>query len=118
MSDLGRRLREARKAKGWSLRDVEAETQVNNAHLSQIETGTITKPDPNILWTLAGAYGIEDEYSDLLRLAGHVKGSGTPNQGAGTVALALRSMVDLSPEQQLEVVTYINRLKEKSADPA
>lgn len=120
MGELGRRLREARKSKGWSLRDVEAETEVRNAHLSQIETGTIEKPDPNVLWTLARAYGIEQDYNDLLVLAGHISAPATSsgNSGGGAAALALRSLVDLTPEQQLEVVGYINRLKEQRSEQA
>jgi transcriptional regulator with XRE-family HTH domain len=114
MGELGRRLREARVAKGWSLRDVEAKTEVRNAHLSQIETGNIEKPDPNVLWTLLRAYGIEQEYNEFLALAGHISTpSGPPPRGGGPAAMALRSMIDLSPEQQLEVVDYINRLKER-----
>jgi transcriptional regulator with XRE-family HTH domain len=119
MGELGRRLREARKSKGWSLRDVEAETEVRNAHLSQIETGTIEKPDPNVLWTLARAYGIEKDYNDLLVLAGHISAPATSSSnGGGAAALALRSLVDLTPEQQLEVVGYINRLKEQRPEQA
>src|SRR6185369_2644762 len=66
---LGERLKAARMAAGLSLRDVERAVGVRSGHLSQMETGTIAKPELAILWDLAGLYGIA--FAPLLVLAGH-----------------------------------------------
>jgi transcriptional regulator with XRE-family HTH domain len=55
---LGEHLRRARNARGWSLRDAERHTGIPNAHLSQIETGAIRRPDLRTLLPLAAVYGI------------------------------------------------------------
>ena len=56
---------------------MERRTGIHNAHLSQIETGAIERPAPNMLWALAEVYGL-----DLCRrsaaLAGHVEAASDP----------------------------------------
>src|ERR1700733_8478855 len=69
---LGAHLLKLRSAAGMSLRAVEEATkrEVSNAYLSQLETGKITKPSPNILHTLAGVYGAS--YESLMEHAGYL----------------------------------------------
>jgi transcriptional regulator with XRE-family HTH domain len=67
--NLGQVLRDARKRRGLSLRDVERETGVSNGHISLIESGTVLRPSPNILNRLAALYGTS--YSLLMELAGY-----------------------------------------------
>lgn len=57
---LGVRFAEARQRLGWTLRDAERVSGVPNAHISQIETGTIAQPGPAIVAKLARAYGLDD----------------------------------------------------------
>jgi len=54
-SDFGRLLADLRMAKGLSLRRVEEVTRntVSNSYLSQLESGKIHKPSPNVLRSLA-----------------------------------------------------------------
>jgi transcriptional regulator with XRE-family HTH domain len=66
---LGARLAEARRHRGWSLREAERRSGVPNAHISQIETGTIARPGVAVLIRLATAYEIP--LPSLLALAGH-----------------------------------------------
>ena len=73
MPSLGEHLKAKRSAAGLSLREVERRTGIHNAHLSQIETGRILRPEMALLWELAGLYGAD--YRELLRLAGHAQGS-------------------------------------------
>ena len=57
---LKQTLKEAREEKmKWGLREAARRTGIHNAHLSQIESGVIARPDPNILFTLATAYGLD-----------------------------------------------------------
>ena len=47
---LASALRDARLSRGMSLREVERRTGIGNAHLSQLETGTIVRPEPALVW--------------------------------------------------------------------
>jgi HTH-type transcriptional regulator, competence development regulator len=103
---LGEILRETRKKRGWTLREVEEKTGIHNAHLSQIESGAIAKPAPNILFTLASAYGLS--YDRLLKLAGHFQDKSQAQrslQGA-----ALRAIEELTPEEQREALEFMQKL--------
>ena len=73
--NLGPYLRKARDDRGYSLRRVEAETdfQVSNAYLSQLESGKIAKPSPNILYALSKALGVK--YDELMLRAGYISES-------------------------------------------
>ena len=110
MAALGDKLAQARSGRGWTLREVERRTGIHNAHISQIETGGIERPAPNILWTLAELYGLD--YRELLRLAGHIETSATDRAaGPSPVGAALRAMGDLTPDEQAEVLEYIEKLR-------
>jgi transcriptional regulator with XRE-family HTH domain len=70
VTDLGQRLKAARKEHGWSLREACRRSGVPHAHISQLETGTIKSPGTAILVRLSAAYGLP--LAELLTLAGHV----------------------------------------------
>src|SRR5882762_4724230 len=71
-SELGVLLSDLRKAKGFSLREVEeaADKAVSNAYLSQLENGKIRKPSPNVLYSLAEVYAVP--YDTLMERAGYL----------------------------------------------
>ena len=93
---LGAVLRAARTRHGLSLREVERRTGIRNAHLSQIETDTIAKPEMALLWELASLYALD--FARLLALAGHAAGGAAAERGRITVAL--RALGELSPDEQ------------------
>ena len=66
---LGRFLRAARDAKALSLRDVERSTGISNPYLSQLESGRIKGPSPNVLFKLAELYQVD--YAEMMDLAGY-----------------------------------------------
>jgi len=66
---LGPLLRKARTEAGYTQRDVERETSVSNAYLSQLESGKVREPSPTILHKLAELYTLD--YADLLAAAGY-----------------------------------------------
>ncbi len=111
-SPLGQMLRKSREDLGLHLRDVERATGIHNAHLSQIENGTIKRPEPHILWKLAAFYQLE--YRSLLRLAGHVTPTDRPQRSVR--AVAFQALDDLSPEEQRAVVDYMERLIRKRSE--
>ncbi|TFV92604.1 XRE family transcriptional regulator [Blastococcus sp. CT_GayMR20] len=108
---LGERLRAARVERGWTLREVEARSGVRNAHLSQIESGAIERPDTGLLWTLAGIY--ELDFADLMTLAGRTVSAS--NQQAphrrSLAGAALRALDDLTPAQQEEALAFMDALR-------
>jgi transcriptional regulator with XRE-family HTH domain len=66
---LGQELRRARQAAGRTLRQVETETGVSNAYLSQLETGKADNPSTSVLRKLAEYYGVGAEL--FLNAAGY-----------------------------------------------
>lgn len=55
---LGELIAIARECKGWTLRDLERETGISNALISQIETGKIKDPGFSTVVRLVEALGI------------------------------------------------------------
>jgi len=108
---LGAVLRDARTQRGLSLRDVERRTGIRNAHLSQIETDTIAKPEMALLWELASVY--ELDFPRLLALAGHTAGAGAEDRQRLTVAL--RALSELSPSEQELALGFMAELKARHA---
>jgi transcriptional regulator with XRE-family HTH domain len=71
MNGFASYLRELRKARGLSLKQVEERAGVSNAYLSQLERGLRKPPHPDILRRLAKAYEVPVE--DLLVSAGYLE---------------------------------------------
>jgi HTH-type transcriptional regulator, competence development regulator len=106
---LGDVLKSARTKAGLSLRDVERRTGVRSGHLSQIETGTIAKPEMAILWELAATYGVD--FGRLLALAGYGAREPESARQRQRMTVALRAMHELSAADQAEVLRYMAELK-------
>lgn len=104
-STLGEHLALLRTATGMSLRQVEEATnkEVSNAYLSQLETGKITKPSPNILHALAGVY--KCAYEDLMEKAGYLTAEASDSRRRAKVATF--AVGDLSPEEETALLEYL-----------
>ncbi len=110
MPELGTQLNEARRRRGLSLRDVERAIGVKSGHLSQLETGTIAKPEMALLWELSALYGID--FEQLLALAGHTPSEAeTPGRRRNRMTVALRALGELTPPEQTEALRYMAELK-------
>ena len=70
-SKFGSYMRELRKSKGLTLKQVEHAAKVSNAYISQIERGLRNPPHPDILKRLAVAY--EVTHRELLIAAGYLE---------------------------------------------
>ena len=106
---LGSALRRAREAAELSLRDVERRTGIKSGHLSQLETGTIARPEMAILWDLAAVYGVA--FDELLALAGFSPAATGARDARRRMTVALRALEELSPEEQTTALTFIADLK-------
>lgn len=105
---LGPFLAATRKARGLSLREVEAATGVSNAYVSQLETGKIREPSPVNLHKLGELYGLS--YSLLLELAGYpVPGRDSPPADS---TLAAR-LGPVTSEEEDELADYLRFLRAK-----
>lgn len=71
METFGSYLKQLRRAKGLSLKQVEGAAQVSNAYVSQIERGIRKPPHPEILKRLARTYDVPVE--ELLEAAGYLE---------------------------------------------
>lgn len=102
---LGVHLAAIRSDRGFSLRRVEELTNklVSNAYLSQIETGKIRQPSPNILHALARLY--KTSYEHLMVLAGYIVAEHTPNAAHGRAATF--ADLNLTEEEQHELLEYL-----------
>jgi len=108
-SPLAARLRELRQSAGLSLRQVERATGVSNSYLSQLETGSISRPSPHILQKVASCYG--GIYEELMQLTGYVLPS-PPRQVAFSGLRSLAGSADLTDEEAARVEEFIRLLKD------
>jgi transcriptional regulator with XRE-family HTH domain len=111
-NELGQFLVQMRKKLNLSLRAVQAETDISNAYLSQLETGKIKTPSPTVLHTLAQRYGVE--YNHLMKLAGYP----VPKRDVGEVPdttpdLAAR-LGGVSPEEEDALIEFLNLLRKRT----
>ena len=106
---LGQLLRRERTKRKWPLREVEEKTGIHNAHLSQIESGAIARPAPNLLFTLAAVYDLR--YDELMRLAGHLKTDGGKQTRRSLQGAALHALEELTPKEQRRVLEYMKSLR-------
>lgn len=106
---LGTLLKEERTKRQWSLREVEEKTGIHNAHLSQIESGAIARPAPNLLFTLAAVYDLR--YEELMKLAGHLRAEGKGQTRRSLQGAALHALDELTPKEQRRVLEYMKTLR-------
>ncbi len=108
--ELGAFLSDLRRAKGFSLREVEEATgkAVSNAYLSQLEKGKIQKPSPTMLHSLAEVYTVP--YEALMEKAGYLM----PREGKGRrQRVAAFAIDDLTVEEEEELLKYLAFLRSR-----
>lgn len=102
--DLGQYLWDLRQAAGIkSIRDAEEISGVSNAYISQIETGKIKKPSPDILSRLAEAY--KAPYETLMEMAGHIKRNISTGKRRGRLPTFAKE--DLTEEEEAALLEYL-----------
>ena len=110
---LGDILRQARRHRQLTLRQVEQRIQLPNAHLSQIERGAIRRPDPAILMDLAELYDLN--YRLIAEWAGYLDARAA-RTSTHLTGLALRMFVELDPVAQRDALEYLERLRNQSTE--
>ncbi|MCF8414645.1 MAG: helix-turn-helix domain-containing protein [Crocinitomicaceae bacterium] len=110
METLGKTLKSAREGLSLTLREIETETGISNAYLSQLENEKIKKPSASILYKLAAAYKIE--LNDLLRAAGIITQRLEEKDEMSELEKEIAFYKShLSEDEQRQVVTFMKFLK-------
>ena len=110
-SDLPGYLRRLRESRATTLREVERKTGISNSYLSQIESGRIVRPSPQVLHKLSLVY--DTSYENLLSLAGYP----TLHQHSRTSTAATRNsnrFGELNPEEEKALLEYLAFLRSRS----
>jgi HTH-type transcriptional regulator, competence development regulator len=112
VQNLGKTITAARERKGLTLRDVERETGVSNAYLSQLENAKIKAPSPNVLHKLAELY--EVPYTALMAAAGY------PVESAAIPSEAVRLAARLGPtssDEEDALADYLEFIRRRKSGP-
>jgi transcriptional regulator with XRE-family HTH domain len=94
-----------------SLRQVEeaSNKEVSNAYLSQLETGKILQPSPNVLNTLADIYEID--YIQLMELAGYHPAAKARQSSERHGRIATFAEHNLSQDEEGQLLEYLQFLR-------
>ncbi|MNI52475.1 HTH-type transcriptional repressor RghR [compost metagenome] len=65
------KLRDMRKQKGFTIRELATRSGVSAAYISQLENGNRGIPSPDVLMKLSE--GLNSSYSDLMKVAGYLE---------------------------------------------
>lgn len=112
---LGEYLASIRNDRKMSLRAVEEKThkQVSNAYLSQIETGKIQQPSPNILNALADLYGIA--FEALMEKAGYISAASNRTLKSRHGRVATFAEHNLTPSEERELMQYLEFIRRRDS---
>ncbi|MBK9097501.1 MAG: helix-turn-helix transcriptional regulator [bacterium] len=107
---FGTDIKNMRESKRLTLRDVERETEISNAYLSQLESDKVKQPSPLMLYKLAQLY--EVPYETLMEKVGYP----IPK---GNITIDKRSMStqsrfgNLTKKEEQELLEYLDFLRSK-----
>jgi transcriptional regulator with XRE-family HTH domain len=113
MKTLGSTLKNSRELSSMTLKQVEAETGISNAYLSQLENDKIKKPSASVLYKLATVYKLD--LNSLLEASGIIKKTDKSAEEEKPQSDWLNRLAfyakDLNSTQQEEVLKYLNYIK-------
>jgi len=106
---LAKQLRDLRGVRKLSLRQVEKQTGISNAYLSQLERGEAENPTPEKLQKLARCYSVP--YVELMKAAGYLKNTSENDRrddlSSFQVALMGANLTDAEQEQVLKYIKFL-----------
>jgi HTH-type transcriptional regulator, competence development regulator len=109
---LGGILKEARELRRFSLRDVENQSGISNAYLSQLENDKIKKPSANTLYKLSGLFNIN--FDDLMVTAGIVEKKNETVSASNDFAFSSDNITEHEREELIKYLKYL-RYQQKDA---
>lgn len=114
MKTIGSTLKEAREFNSFTLRQIEEETGISNAYLSQLENDKIKNPSAQVLFKLASVYHVD--LNTLLSETNIINKKTTAEiteEQEWSKRFAF-SAGNLTENQKMEVMEYIKYLKSKN----
>ena len=111
MSDYGSYFKALREAKSLTLREVEKQTGISNAYLSQLETGKVKQPSPLNLHKLAQLY--EVLYETLMEKVGYPVPQNVKRLMTREAITAHGRLGALSEEEELELLDYLKFIRNR-----
>ena len=113
MDGYGHYFKALRESRGLTLREVERQTNVSNAYLSQLESGKIKQPSPNTLYKLSQFYKVS--YERLMEKVGYpVLKSETPLEDQGASKTAKSKLGEISNEEEVELLQYLKFIRTRN----
>jgi transcriptional regulator with XRE-family HTH domain len=108
---VGKVLKDARESRRLSLREIEIQSGISNAYLSQLENDKIKKPSANTLYKLASLFSID--FDELMVIAGIVEKKG---EIAGPVDDFSFMAKNTTPQEKEKLVEYLKWLRYQEKD--
>jgi transcriptional regulator with XRE-family HTH domain len=109
---LAEELKTLRAIRKLSLREVEEQTRISNAYLSQLERGEAENPSPDKLQKLAKCYGVP--YEHLMKVAGYLRPSagGKDKRDISRLQAALMG-ANLNEEEEGRMLDFLEYIRSK-----
>ena len=112
MSNYGVYFKALREAKRLTLREVEKQTEVSNAYLSQLESGKIKQPSPTTLYKLAELYGVK--YEILMEKVGYpVPNVNTTINSRKIESEIMHRIGHVTKEEEVELLEYLKFIRSR-----
>ncbi len=111
MSNYGSYFKALREAKNLTLREVEKQTGVSNAYLSQLETGKVKQPSPLNLHKLAQLYDVQ--YETLMEKVGYPVPRSTEVLANKEPIAAHGRLGSLTDDEELELLDYLKFIRNR-----
>ena len=111
MNNYGEYIKALRESKGLTLREVEKQTDISNAYLSQLESSKIKQPSPTMLYKLAELYGVK--YEVLMEKVGYPVPQSSLPIGATNAKSVSHRLGNVSNEEELELLEYLKFIRNR-----
>lgn len=108
---LGKILKDARELKRLSLRELEIQSGISNAYLSQLENDKIKKPSANTLYRLSELFNMN--FDDLMVSAGVVEKKNGSTVNTGNFAFS-SATANITVEEQDKLIEYLKFLRHQN----
>lgn len=123
---LARVVREARRARGWSLREAARQAELNPMVLSRLERGELKQPSPHALYQMGRAFDLP--YADLMRLAGYAapvdaredRGNDDTRDRSGSASerLLLRAAAPFTEDELEAMLAFLRYYRQQTSNRA
>jgi len=113
MDNYGGYFKALRESKGFTLREVERQTEVSNAYLSQLESGKIKQPSPITLNKLSAIYGVG--YEVLMEKVGYpVPKSSEKDENKAEVESIAYRVGEITDDEEMELLNYLKFMRSRN----